>query len=693
MGYRRQQFDVDPYDPTMQSKYKEMRKMFSRVSPQLFMRFLDSHKEEMKTGSKSQMVFWAVPKTNFPSGLPAKIKRAEVCAGEENAPSDIDYEKYFVVDQCVHREQLGKGVYTLSHFTGCENKFTSSGGSNAPQAFPRAGGVKRQGDDLAADTVAVVKPRRTVLRENPSSDGSSPAEEAERPAVRHARIVKETLQTLKTNVENAVKSGVWDSANRLSRNSVRFWVEQTVGALEEMVRDAGTDRPQMQHVVCKFTMFLLQTVQDSDAYPVWRKFEGVFPRLIAAGGTAMPVRTVDEAKLLQNLAVAEDVVDTDGVSVLACAHFYNSKIYLSFVNHVASQAVKGAQEAATGAQRMEFLNPWVDAQGLDPGLATAIKDAVGLFDESKALPERIAFLGSNDLGKMAIHWDPNGVMGVAGLLFQEAPNLTGISFEMFKQAADAINEGETHEHIKNPVIQSATSLCADIGGFDLPRIMHHALHLRLQIQLPEDFQVPDAVLIGDIPKDDLKRVASSLKTFFAKATSTPPWAKVVADTWSTEAQSRKDAAAAAAAAKAAEVAAAAAPAVAAVPAIDVESVATGAVTATGVGETADAPPEPAAEVVWVIGKLRTVKFGTGNNPYNNKKARVTGVLQKHCHVMFMEGPGQGESKKIVKENLTPLEDEAPAAAAAEEIPQEAAEGAAAALTDTDAMWEDAGNVF
>ena len=52
-----------------------------------------------------------------------------------------------------------------------------------------------------------------------------------------------------------------------------------------------------------------------------------------------------------------------------------------------------------------------------------------------------------------------------------------------------------------------------------------------------------------------------------------------------------------------------------------------------------------------------------------------------------------QSKKIVKENLTPLEDGAPAAAAAEEIPQEAAEGAAAALTDTDAMWEDAGNVF
>ena len=46
-----------------------------------------------------------------------------------------------------------------------------------------------------------------------------------------------------------------------------------------------------------------------------------------------------------------------------------------------------------------------------------------------------------------------------------------------------------------------------------------------------------------------------------------------------------------------------------------------------------------------------VKFGTGSNPFNNKKARVSGVLAKHCHVEFLEGDKQGQTKKIVKGNL------------------------------------------
>ena len=135
----------------------------------------------------------------------------------------------------------------------------------------------------------------------------------------------------------------------------------------------------------------------------------------------MTKTTVDEATLLENLAKADGSVDTEGASVLACAHFYNTKTYLRFVNNVARMSIASAMAAATGAQRMDFLNPWTDCRDLDASLATTVKYAMGLFDEGKALPERIAFSGSNSLEEMAIHWGPKGVMGVAGLLFQEAP--------------------------------------------------------------------------------------------------------------------------------------------------------------------------------------------------------------------------------------------------------------------------------
>ena len=80
MGHKRQHFEVDPDDPEMQNKYKETRRKVSRISPQLFMKFVATHKEELKVGAQSAMVFWAVPKTNFPRGLPANTIATDVSA-------------------------------------------------------------------------------------------------------------------------------------------------------------------------------------------------------------------------------------------------------------------------------------------------------------------------------------------------------------------------------------------------------------------------------------------------------------------------------------------------------------------------------------------------------------------------------------------------------------------------------------
>ena len=84
--------------------------------------------------------------------------------------------------------------------------------------------------------------------------------------------------------------------------------------------------------------------------------------------------------------------------------------------------------------------------------------------------------------------------------------------------------------------------------------------------------------------------------------------------------------------------------------------------ALGSGDGAPAPEPPAVEaatgadsVIFTIGQIVTVKFGTGNNPFNNKKAKVTGVLAHHCWLEFVEGTKQGITKKIIKTNLTPVE--------------------------------------
>ena len=39
-----------------------------------------------------------------------------------------------------------------------------------------------------------------------------------------------------------------------------------------------------------------------------------------------------------------------------------------------------------------------------------------------------------------------------------------------------------------------------------------------------------------------------------------------------------------------------------------------------------------------------------DNDFNQKKAKITGVLTKHCWIEMLEGPQEGVTKKIVKGN-------------------------------------------
>ena len=92
-----------------------------------------------------------------------------------------------------------------------------------------------------------------------------------------------------------------------------------------------------------------------------------------------------------------------------------------------------------------------------------------------------------------------------------------------------------------------------------------------------------------------------------------------------------------------------------------------------------------------------VKFGLGGNPFNNKKARITGVLARHCHCEMVEGEKRGETKKVIKTNLEFLPEVA--AGAPDVEAEEGAEPVVARVfsdaepgTDT-AAWEDAADVF
>ena len=161
MAFKRNNFAVDPDNKEHLEKYQKMRMTCARVSPAMFMKFLDTGKEVTSAGTKSSILYWCVPKANFPKGLPAKLKAGEVAAEEDNAPPDVDREEFYVLDQCIPRDQLGKNVWTVSVFSGTASKFQSSGPSSSREdRVPATGGgavaVAATGDAPQAEDSALV---------------------------------------------------------------------------------------------------------------------------------------------------------------------------------------------------------------------------------------------------------------------------------------------------------------------------------------------------------------------------------------------------------------------------------------------------------------------------------------------------------------------------------------------------------
>ena len=717
MGYKRQNYAVNPDDEKMVASYQEMRAKFARISPSQFMKYVETGQELVKAGNQSKLSFWAVPKDNFPNGLSKKMKSAEVeDADLDDAQRiDIDRDKYFVIDQCVPRDQLGKAVWVVSTYTSAQTSFQQKGPSQP--TMPRTGSNQRmqpqaEDENAAPDTALALHVagggRRRTLRERPS-DAFKDADEVsltndddDSPSAKQAKIVKQTLLTLKENIEDAKKANLWVSANKLSNNSVLFWVDQTVGALEEMVKDSPSSRGQTESIVNRFTCYFIQLAQESDCYPSWVQFKGLLPRLVAAGGASMISRTCDEAKLLENLAHTDPAVpaavNVEGASVLVRAHFYNSAIYRSYVLHMVKTALANAQKATCDADRVAALQPWANAQGLPQALSKSVDQGIHLFSSEIELSDRIKTMVSEDLCKMAIHWDATGPMGVAALLFSEAPVLATmhIPYSVFIQVCKAIDAAELMESITNPLVKSSVMLVGEFHQEPHDWVLAHTLRLRLGIVLPQDVPPPSLELINQMQKDDLLFVAQKLKSYFAKVSDLPPWLTSIQE----EAKKEKDIRETAKAAKAAEAQAAAqaraAAAPAAAPAAAAPAVATAAApaAATGASDSGDTLTQD---------MVVTVTWGRGDNDLNQKKAKIVGMLTHHCWVKFLEGPAKGTKKKLLKGSLKRVAQEQPQAQGSDaeptpmKVPGELAEGAqqedADGLSNTDIAWKSAEQVF
>ena len=139
---------------------------------------------------------------------------------------------------------------------------------------------------------------------------------------------------LKASILKAREDKVWvHHKGSLTTNSVLFWVEQTVLALEEL--DRAKQDKLVSNIVGKFTKFLINLVKKEPCYLDWCGFKGIFPRLAAIHREGADSAKIDEGKLLEELANTpadgDKVPNIDGVSVFVSASFFGCPLYHSFV--------------------------------------------------------------------------------------------------------------------------------------------------------------------------------------------------------------------------------------------------------------------------------------------------------------------------------------------------------------------------
>ena len=106
---------IKPQDVEQQKAFIALRATQPRCSPQQFLDYFKSLQNVTTHGAGAKQVLWAVPKVNFPDGLPANIEK--VRKDEANCEGFIvDHTDYWVIDQCITQSELGVDVFPIEKF-------------------------------------------------------------------------------------------------------------------------------------------------------------------------------------------------------------------------------------------------------------------------------------------------------------------------------------------------------------------------------------------------------------------------------------------------------------------------------------------------------------------------------------------------------------------------------------------------
>lgn len=654
--YKRQSYEVDDKNPDHVAAYLLLRDTSRRISGKSLEDFLKSRKTTIGSGDRSTMDVWAVPRVNFPAGLPQHIANAERPVGTMSHQYSPD--EFYFIDQVIPRTELGMSVITAGTFV---QSSTTGTLPDAPAALPQAStpGAPSSSAPLpqplaidagmppphgARATGGTDLPQKRRRPDHGVSDPPSP----EPVGIKRARVQREVLTTLRDKFLDAVNNDLWvHITGSLAPHSVHSWLEKAVATFEEL-RDAearrsaedGSVQAPIQLMCAKYVMMVVKHFTRRPCYRHMPVFKGLLPRLVDVAGTQLDEASRDEVLLINNLASVDpdgdDVPSLDGIkNCLLVTTFHETALYGSFIDYRAQSVVAKAKAVGTTVDKATLLRPLQHTSGMNPALQSKI-DVLCNLCSADATPESLAtyIFYEPQAIELANEWFRDSYIGVIGRLVVETPQpLTGVPYDALAEAAVAITDANLD--LKSQVAKELVNFVIDT--VDQPQacipLVQSALYHRVGIK---DVAVQPVIKDIDAGVLAASHVYKKIKDFLPKGGKPLAWFvdwKAGIDKEVAEKKAVIDANAAADALKNQPPAAGAPPAGASAPATT---------SATGGGSSSD---------VFFVGQQLKIKSGKGK-----EQAGMVDVIQKsHCWIIISadDKSEPNKRKRIPKKCLVP----------------------------------------
>ena len=282
-----------------------------------------------------------------------------------------------------------------------------------------------------------------------SSDASDTPDD-HNPTEKKAKTMLSTMKLLKDALQKAIDNGLWDKSSVIQQGNVTHLLDELV----EVLKDMKECKPaaEVSALGQKIARWLINEILGRPLFAKCNVFKKdcVIKKLvegeIAEGSTGSDNYCSDMIKLLESLAAtpAEDMKAAPNLDLASVTHrttFRASVLYQSFLSARVSAALAQAKEAS-GSARLTIVRDCQHVNGLPQGVQFTIDAVIALFDDVVSLEDRLGYILTQDsddlrkqLIKLAVAWDPNGVVGMAAMCLEENADLSGCPYPLFVEFA------------------------------------------------------------------------------------------------------------------------------------------------------------------------------------------------------------------------------------------------------------------